>query len=947
MFATSSFNCSPPFLNISKSRRHLAVRKYLRRLLVESLEDRRVLSTLSPPLSPQFQVAPSQSFEESPPAIAVVIETGLDDTAEDASLEGKPYFMAAWQSWEEDGSGFGIHARAFDAEGQPISEAVTVNIAWLGNQQAPAIATDGQGNFAIAWQSENQVTGGYDVIFRTGRMEFVDNLLSMTLDDGESTVGQGVAPAAAMGRDGRSVIAWTSMSQVTGYDIQAAVVTTEGIETVTLCNQDGDQLAPTVASDTRDGFVIAWSGPTESVATADEGEDEESVAIHGRVMTLDGGGLPELTSTFLVSATTYHDVTAPTAAINKRGRIAVAWQVEGQQGSGSDIFMTVFGDTADALASNPLIGDQLVNDTTMRPQRAPSLGLDRDGSALVTWQTQNEDGFSWGILGKHYQIKELGKPGSPPTVDTTAAFLVNETVRGPETHPSVAMLRSGKALVGWLGPEVPNHGHGVEEGEGGHKPAVFVRWTDYIRTQGPNKDYGVYGPELVLTNYVSVEDNGTAAAMDDRGISLVAWESWQEPSDTSSNGIYAALIVPGTETPSSIPLGLINSVAVGNQSAPDVAVGRSSQEGHTPFVIVWQSDHAVWNDSASSELGYGIYAMLGSFDEAGFRENETSIITVTETLGDEVAPAVAMDDEGNFVVVWQSADDSGQGIYAQHFSADGTAILPQPLSVNVHTYLDQVSPTVSMNEDEQYVVAWVSDHNVLNNPEDTEKSIFARWFSHQDTGQSEEFLVNEYTKDAQEHPDVAIDGAGNFIAVWQSINQEVPKVEEEPPVVPGVSWGVYARRYVVEPSENGGFSVSPQDSTEFLVNDTLERPQRFASVGMDHEGDFAIAWQTIGQDGSSWGVYAKQFSSLYDPEDNSGNPATEFLVNSHTKGPQVLPVVARSNLSNAMDSHGIYWSGQGPGHTEGVFGRLAFATTPPVSVDAVAADFLFGRPESE
>jgi hypothetical protein len=251
-----------------------------------------------------------------------------------------------------------------------------------------------------------------------------------------------------------------------------------------------------------------------------------------------------------------------------------------------------------------------------------------------------------------------------------------------------------------------------------------------------------------------------------------------------------------------------------------------------------------------------------------------------------------------------------------------------------------------MNEERQYVVAWVSDHNVLNNPEDTEKSIFARWFSHQDIGQSEEFLVNEYTKDAQEHPDVAIDGAGNFIVVWQSINQEVPKVEEEPPVVPGVSWGVYARRYVVEPSEDDGFSVSPQDSTEFLVNDTLERPQRFASVGMDHDGNFAIAWQTIGQDGSSWGIYAKEFSSLYDPE-NDSNAATEFLVNSHTMGPQVLPVVARSNLSNATDSYGIYWSGQGPRHTEGVFGRLAFATAPPVSVDSVAADLLFGLPESE
>ncbi len=942
MFGQSSFNGLSRRLKPCNSDRVVSPRAFLRKPLVECLEDRRVLAALGP----QFQVDPTQAFEESPPAIAVVIESGLADAAEDSWLEGKPYFVAAWQSWEEDGSGFGIRVGAFDAEGQPISESLPLNIAWLGNQQAPAIATDGQGNFMVAWQSEDQVDGDYDVVFRTGKLELVDDLLSMTIDAGETIVGQGTAPAVAMGRDGRAVLTWTSMSVLTGYDIQAAVVAAEGIETITVADQPGDQLNPSVATDQKGSFVVAWSGPSDSQATvfaAEETEEEEGVAIFGRVITLEETGSPALTQTFLVSATTYHDVTSPSAAMNHRGRIAVAWQVEGQQGSGSDIFMTVFDSTADALASVPLVAER-VNDETRRPQRAPSVGLDKDGSALVAWQTQHEDGYSWAILGKHYQIKKTGKPGRPPEINTTNDFLVNETVKGPETLPSVAMLRSGQALVGWLGPEVPNHGHGVEEGEGGHEPAVFVRWTDYFPTQGPVKDYGVDGSELLLANYVSMEDNGTAAAMDDRGISLVAWESWQESADTSSNGIYAALVVPDSETPHRISLGLINGDTLGNQSAPDVAVGRSNDEGYTPFVIVWQSDHAVWSDSAGSDVGYGVYAMLGSFDEAG-TPIETLIITVAETLGDEVAPAVAMDEQGNFVVVWQAPDDSGQGIYAQHFNAAGAALTQPPAQVNQQTYLDQVSPTVAMNQAGQYVIAWVSDHNVLNDPEnDTEKSIFARWFAGQDTGQAEEFLVNDYTKDAQEHPDVAIDGSGNFIVVWQSINQEVPKIEEEPPVVPGVSWGVYARRYDVT-LDSDEFTVSPRDSTEFLVNDTLERPQRFANVGMDYAGNFVIAWQTIGQDGSSWAVYAKDYLSLFDPQDVSSFMPTEFRVNSHTMGPQILPVVARSNLSDAMDGYAIFWSGQGPGHTEGVFGRLAFVAAYPEIVDVAAVDAVFRAPE--
>ncbi len=941
MFAPSSFRFSPPTTNVRKLGRYGLPQSSLRKLLVECLEDRRVLSTLGG----QFQVDPSLSFEESAPAVAVVIETGLKDKVEDALLGGKPYFVAAWQSWEEDGSGFGIQARAYDPEGQPIGDTTPINIAWLGNQQAPTIATNGKGNFIVAWQAENEMAGGYDVVFRAGRLEFVDDVLSMSLDESETIIGPGIAPAAAMARDGRSVITWTSLSPVTGYDIQAAVVTTEGIETLALADQEGDQLAPTVASDTKDDFVIAWTGPTEIVATSEDGEEEQAVAVFGRGLTLDQAGTPELTSTFLVSGTTSHDVTSPSAAMNAMGSIAVAWQVEGQAGSGSDIFLTVFGDTADALSSNPLIAPQLVNDVTRRPQRAPAVGLDKSGNALVAWQSQHVDGYSWGILGKHYQIKNTGKPGSPPTVATSADFLINETERGPEMLPSVAMLRSGQALVGWLGPEVPDHGHGVEEGEGGHEPAVFARWTDYLKTRGPIKDYGVSGSEMVLTNYAAVEDNGTAAAMDDRGISLVAWESWQEPADTSSNGIYAAVVLPGAENPISVPLGLINGDDLGNQSSPGVAVARSDAVGNTPFVIVWQSDHAVWNEpDASHTLGYGIYGLVGSFDASGTITNSL-FITVSETLGNEVAPAVAMDEEGQFVVVWQATDVDGQGIQALNFDANGDPLTSEPFPVNFYTSFDQVSPTVAMNEDGQFVVAWVSDHNVLNNPEDTEKSIFARWYADALAEPPPEFLINEYTKDAQEHPDVAMDEAGNFIVVWQSINQEAPKVEEEPPVVPGVSWGVYGRRYIVEPMDNGGFAVAPQDSTEFLVNDTLERPQRFASVGMDHEGNFAIAWQSIGQDGSSWGIYAKEYPATYDPANDSA--AIEFLVNTHTMGPQIMPVVARSNLSNAIDSYGIYWSGQGPGHTEGVFGRLAFDTAPPVSVDTPAVDLVFGLPEIE
>ena len=78
-----------------------------------------------------------------------------------------------------------------------------------------------------------------------------------------------------------------------------------------------------------------------------------------------------------------------------------------------------------------------------------------------------------------------------------------------------------------------------------------------------------------------------------------------------------------------------------------------------------------------------------------------------------------------------------------------------------------------MNAQGQFVVTWVSDHNVANDPLDTEKSIFARWYDANGQAPHAEFLASVYVKDAQEAPSVAIRPNGDFVIVWQSINQEM------------------------------------------------------------------------------------------------------------------------------------------------------------------------------
>jgi hypothetical protein len=98
---------------------------------------------------------------------------------------------------------------------------------------------------------------------------------------------------------------------------------------------------------------------------------------------------------------------------------------------------------------------------------------------------------------------------------------------------------------------------------------------------------------------------------------------------------------------------------------------------------------------------------------------------------------------------------------------------------------------------------------------------------------------------------------------------------------------------------------------------------------MDPDGNFVIAWQSAGQDGSGSGVFGQRF-------DRAGNPAgTEFPVNQFTTGAQLLPRVATSTLGNFV----VTWnslSQDGSGY--GAFARRStLSAAPSFAVDAHTA----------
>jgi len=271
----------------------------------------------------------------------------------------------------------------------------------------------------------------------------------------------------------------------------------------------------------------------------------------------------------------------------------------------------------------------------------------------------------------------------------------------------------------------------------------------------------------------------------------------------------------------------------------------------------------VW-ESASAQDGSraGVYARR--YDAGGAALGDEFLVNQF-TLGAQAFPAVAMDPVGDFVIAWEGAyqDGDGYGVYARRYNAAGNPLGPEEL-VNSTTVGDQRFPSVARDAVGNYVVAWQAGDG-------DEEGVVARRFGPDGTPLTGELSVNTTTADSQRRPRVATDPAGRFTVAWESRIQD------------GGTTGVYARLFQADAQPISG---------EFRVNAFTTGEQSRPSVGVDAAGEIVIAWQSDGQDNSGAGVYAQRFTA-------GGVPfGPEFRVHSTTTGDQTAPAMSMDALGD-------------------------------------------------
>ncbi len=680
------------------------------------------------PVGDQFLVSEAAGLEQSNPAVAV-IELSAD-------------YVTAWTSFEQPGgdeSGLGVYAQRFAADGTPQGDAVLVNSAYTADDQTnPVVAVAEDGRFIVVWQSLRQDRDGFGIYAQ----RFANDGLAVgaPFRVNERTAGNQEDPTVAMDNDGNFVIAWQSEGDGDGYGIYARRYAADGraLETAELLvntTTEGNQTAPSAARARVDGqFVISWQSEVLADERVSRGagryvgagrydvkgesqvEGESDIEVLAQLFNADGSTLG---GEFTVNTIGAHDQVAPSAAMGPGGDFVITWTSEGQMGSGADVFARRFDDTGSGLED-----DFRVNMTTQQKQQNSVVGMDAAGNFQITWQSGHQDGFSWGIYAQVYD------PSGEVMVNE---FLVNTNTQGPQINPAVSVNSEGEAVVAWLGLDAT------------HKSAVHAQ---RFLMPAAGFDFVVAAEgEVVLNNYIALEESPASAAADENGNYVVTWQSYGE--DGSGLGVFARRFDAAGE-----PVGdpfPVTTTTTGNQSHPDVAMDYTGN-----FVIVWQS--AALDED---ENGYDIFAQR--FDASGGAIGSEFQVNTT-VAGNQGLPAAAMNPEtGTVVIIWQGPDAEGLGIFGQRYQADGSS-LGNEFQVNAFSALDQVNPTVSINTAGEFVVGWVSDHRAVTDPTDTEKSIFVQWYDPEGQAVGDEVLAHSIQPEfeAQEHPDVAIDSDGDF-----------------------------------------------------------------------------------------------------------------------------------------------------------------------------------------
>ncbi|MCP4394282.1 MAG: hypothetical protein GY804_08490, partial [Alphaproteobacteria bacterium] len=820
----------------------------------------------------EFLVNDAIAGSQTSPAVS-----GLDDG----------YVIAWTDASGQDGDGSGIFMKVYKLP--PTSETITddtrINTYRANNQEYPDIAKLSDGGSVVAWQSDGQDGGNYGVYAQ--RYDVDGNTIGNEFQVNTETTSYQWRPSVAGLTGGGFVIAWETYGQdgdgygvyTQLYDASGNTVGNEFLVNTYITSQQKD---PSVAALTGGGFVIAWES---------RGQDRLTETKYGIYYQMYDASGNTVGSELRANTYTINEQWNPSAAPLSDGGFVITWHSETQDGDLGGVYFQRFN------ATGVKIGGELKANTFITGvQDSPAATGLAGGGFVITWNSQNQDGSLLGIYAQLYNASGTA---------VGSEFLVNTETTGYQANPRTTALTGGGFVITWHSNGQDGDGYGIyaQRFDASATPVgnefqantyttssqiypavapladdgLAITWMSYLQD---GAYYGVYmkrfeAPPIseldiqVNTTVASFQYTPDIATLDDGGI-VVAWQAGGQ--DGSGQGIYAQRYDADGNTAGS-------EFQVNNYTASDQITTSVAALDGGGFVIAWSSYLQDGNN-------YGVYAQR--YDASG-AEIGIEFKVNTYFSGAQQHPSVAPLPGGGFVIAWSSQyqDTSSAGVYFLRFDSNGIAIGSE-LKANTHITGNQWHPSVAVLASGEFVIAWESIGQDVPT-ETTNYGIFAQRFDTSGTHIGSEFPVNTYESNNQRTSSIAALAGGGFVITWESYGQD------------GDSYGIYAQLY-----DASGTAVG----NEFRVNTEITSYQQTSSVTALTNGGFIITWESYGQDGDGYGIYAQEYGAF-------GNTVgEEFQVNTYTTN------VQRFSSATALPNNGytITWtSNEQDGDSYGIY----------------------------
>lgn len=471
--------------------------------------------------------------------------------------------------------------------------------------------------------------------------------------------------------------------------------------------------------------------------------------------------------------------------------------------------------------------------------------------------------------------------------DTRDGTADNDTLKGLAGNDTLNGGGGNDLLVGGGGNDTLNGGAGVDtawyasnvneyqfSNIGGQlhvKDLVINNGNEGIDTlnsvnflQFSNTKLAVSSNEFLVNSYTDNNQiNSSIASLNNEGFVVV----WQSYGQEGGDGIFMQRYnISGAAQGIELK---VNTYTESSQGAPGVATLSNGD-----FVVAWHS-------SAQDGDKYGIYAQR--FNALGVAQGD-EFQANSHSTGNQQNVSIAALEDGGFILTWQSygQDGDGDGIYAQRYNAAGEAQGTE-FKVNSNHLGNQYNPTATGLVNGNFIISWLSDgadgiyfqqydssgvmlgietkvnvapinltphHNitaltmggfVITWQASGQNGLYLQHYDDNGVKLGTEVKVNTNTLSGQAESSVTALNDGGYVVVWMSTGHD------------GDGSGIFAQRYNFEGNAVG---------EEFQVNNYTVKAQANPSVIALSDGGFVVSWESDGQDGSNWGIYAQHFDAM-------------------------------------------------------------------------------------